>query len=897
MGRRKHWKQVTAGVALSGMTIMQLLSPCAVWAESTADAVNASQQTVEIQSTQAKTSQLQLVSETPVTAGAVLRKYIKTFQRGEETVQVTSNVVVVDLYNPNVKLDVMTGSNEQLTQRETVLNMAKQTGAVAGVNGDYYNVQGEGSPLGPSISEGTMITSPSQLTGLYAFGVTNDRKPVIDMYTFEGTVTAVDGESYALSGINKTYYYTEPDHEHSHQHKIYLYTSAWGQKDRGNDGSTTPTEVLVVDGIIEQISLGEKLDMVVPENGYILRAAGNARAFVEENLRVGDPIDIEYEMKSIHPDNTYTDQDFQMMIGGHTILVENGQAATYSRDISSIDGYRSRTGVGYSEDGRYVYLITADHAEDSAGLSIKEFQELMLDIGVWKGMNLDGGGSTQLVSRPLGSFEPKLVNTTEFGGERQIVNGLGVYSTAPDGELKGILIDGSQILFMNEQTDYQYRAYDEYFNPIDTMDTAVNWSDNGGLGIFEDNTYTAIKSGTTQITATSGNATESKEIRVLSRNDLASLEFVSGMSSVLTPGQTYAVRLEAVTKDGIKKTVPYESVEWEFIGFDGSVQEEGIVVDQVGDLGYGQIIARYDDFSTMMTMTAGVEQTLVDFDEQLPLITKEVYPAEVDGSLSASEPFHDSNGNALILHYDFTEGSGSKALYASFQDDEGIQIPGQPLQMKMDVYGDHSYNWIAAELLDADGALHRAYLSKNMNWSGWKTVSLDLASLNLKQPLKLKRVYVVNPEDGQDERALEGTIAFDEITFQYASEMEQLTNPKVFLKLNEPQLRVDETLVELDQSPVLKDNYTLIPIRFIVDALGGDVRWDQDTKKITVIKGDDLLEMWLGSTEMVKNGQWITSPMAPAVLQERTMVPLRFIAETLGWEVGWDQETKEITLQ
>lgn len=86
-----------------------------------------------------------------------------------------------------------------------------------------------------------------------------------------------------------------------------------------------------------------------------------------------------------------------MMIGGHTILVNGGQAATFSRSTSSLGGYRARTALGYSQDGQYAYVIAVEKNDNSAGMSLAELQSFMTDIGVWKGLNLDGGGSTTMV--------------------------------------------------------------------------------------------------------------------------------------------------------------------------------------------------------------------------------------------------------------------------------------------------------------------------------------------------------------------------------------------------------------------------------------------------------------------------------------------------------------------
>ncbi|CAM3526176.1 stalk domain-containing protein [Marinicrinis lubricantis] len=749
--------------------------------------------------------------------------------------------------------------------------------------------------MGPSVSEGTVITSPIKLQGLYTFGINQNNKPVIDMYTFQGQITAANGSMFPLEGINQTYYWVSKT-EHSHQNKIYLYTSAWGSKDRGNDGATTPTEVLIRNGIIEQISIGQKLDMLVPEDGYILRAAGTAKTYVEQNLKVGDPIHIDYSMQSTNPNNTEDPTTFKMLIGGHTILVKDGQAAQYSRDVSGIGGNRSRTGVGYTQDRRYVYLITADHSADSAGLTVSEFQRLMLKLGIYQGINLDGGGSTQLVSRPLGAVNPVLVNTTEFGGQRQIVNGIGVYSTAPQGTVKGIFVDGTDVLFIGEKASFSLRAYDQYYNPMSIGTDQVKWSVKNGVGAFANGEFVAVGKGTETISAVSGNAKATKEVRIIGSEEVQSLQLSLGQTVMVTPGTTIPLTAEAVLQDGSKRSVPLTSLEWEFRGFQGALGEQGIDVQSVNGTGTAQIIARYDGFSTMLTLHSGEDRLFADFDTKQLAPAVKVTPTEIRGAVTTAQ-VGGSSGNALRIDYDFTEGAGTKAVYAAFNNDLGVAVEGEPMQMKMDLYGDNSYNWVRAIVVDANGKEQYVDFTRNVNWTGWQTVTADLTPLDLAYPIKLKRIYVVNPEDGQDERAAVGSMAIDNIKFQYPVERAQASYSTVYFKVGSKEMNVDGIAMKVDQAPIVNNYNTMIPIRFIVDALGGEVIWNNQAKKLTIIKGDSLIDMWLDNPEMIYNGKRVTAPIAPQAMNGRTMVPLRFIAETLGWKVGWDQKTNSITLQ
>lgn len=845
---------------------------------------------------------VKLISEEPITSGATLRTYRWTSIRSGQTVNTTARVIVVDLHNPNVKLDVMTGVDGKFTKKQPVLGMAKETGAIAGVNGDFFATGAEGVPMGAEIRSGTLTTSPSELTGMYAFGVTKNNEPVIDTFGFEGSIVAADGQSFPLAGINQTYYWKEPDKQHSHAHAMYIYTSDWGSISRANDSWTIPTEVLVVNDVVQEISSGKPMQRSAPENGYILRAHGKAAEFIEKHLEVGDPIEANYKLVPRH--SNVDPSTFKMLIGGHSILVNDGKAASYSRDVSSVGGSRSRTGIGYSQDKQKAFLVTVDRTTDrggdSAGMTLSEFRDFMTQVGVWKGMMLDGGGSTQLVSRPLGSFDIELANETEFGNQRAVVNGLGLYSLAPEGSLKGMIISGEPTLFINQRAEFDLRAYDNYYNPVRVDDGSVKWSAPTQLGHFQDNIFIPKHSGTGMVTAKSGNVTKEYGVHIIGSEELNEMMIRHSEGYMLSPGTKLEVPVRVVTKDKQILEVPAESVQWEFKGFDAKVEDGRIIVDQVvEEAEYGQLIANYDGFRSMVAFPTGITRKWTDFDGEALPITFAGYPSYVEGTARQvyGLPGDEPNNSVLLIEYDFSEGSDTKAAYAVFNGAEGIELEDKPQQMSLRVRGDNSLNWLRVEFEDNNGKKHLVDVTQNINWTGWKTVNVDLNQYNMSYPVKLKRIYVANPAQYQDEREVRGAVAVDDIHFQYERELKDLKRPTIELTVNEPTIKMDEELIQIDQAPVVIDGTTLVPLRFVIDALGGEVSWDNEEKRAGVIRGDQLADLWIGKKEVIIGGKRAESRVEPQIINQRTMIPLRLISEQFGWKVIWNQEKKTITLQ
>ncbi|MCS7459963.1 stalk domain-containing protein [Paenibacillus doosanensis] len=826
-----------------------------------------------------------------LTSGAVMKKYVWKSTRSNKEITTNGNVIEVDLTNPNVKLDVMTGTNDQFTKKQSVLGMATETKAVAGVNGDFYNTQAEGVPMGPEIENGRLMATPPYLPGFYSFAISKDNKPIVDLFTFQGSVTTKDGAKFALGGINKTYYWFEPGGEHSHVDAMFMYTNAWGQSDRSNDGVTVPTEVLVQKGIIQKIADNTTIDMIAPQDGYILRASGKAADFVRQHMKIGDPLKADYDILPQDSTKTYDTKNFKMMIGGHTILVDGGQPTDFSREVDSLCCYRSRTAIGYSQDEKTAYIITVDNSGDSKGLSMKELQQFMIKVGVWKGMNLDGGGSTQMVARPLGEFNPVLINKTETGIQRKVVNGVGVFSTAPQGDVKELFIQAPDFLFLNEQAPLNFKGYDEYYNPIESGSVTAQWSSDNGT--FKDNVFTPTKLGIAKVTAASGKGSQSAEIPVVGRNDLAGLQ-IDATNIALSEGGSYKLPVIATTKSGKSREVPPQLIDWEVLGMKAEVKDGILTVNSLADAKQLQLIARYDGYSTMLTLPIGKDSVWYDLDHNAVLTNSGSKPEE---SVAASVYIRESaaKNKYLELNYDFSKATGEKWAYANM--DTGIQIEGQPQFIKMKVDGDESLNSLRTEIKDNSGKVYYVELAKNINWKGWKQVSADLSDLDLKFPIVVKSVYVYSESVGQDERATVGKIGIDDITFTYKGQLSVPSNNSVKLTVNKTAVTVNNKNMTLEQAPVIVSGNTLIPIRFVTDALGGTVRWDDKERKVTVIRGDKLIDLWIDNPDLLVNGKRITAEVAPKIMNDVTVVPLRILSENMGWKVTWDEKTKQITLQ
>jgi len=100
---------------------------------------------------------------------------------------------------------------------------------------------------------------------------------------------------------------------------------------------------------------------------------------------------------------------------------------------------------------------------------------------------------------------------------------------------------------------------------------------------------------------------------------------------------------------------------------------------------------------------------------------------------------------------------------------------------------------------------------------------------------------------------------------------------------------VDGEKLNFDQPPIIKEDRTLVPMRKIFEALDASVFWDEPSQSVMAVRGTDVFLLYIGKAELYKNGEVVYTMSVPAqIVNDRTLVPLRAVSESLGCEVAWD---------
>jgi photosystem II stability/assembly factor-like uncharacterized protein len=124
-----------------------------------------------------------------------------------------------------------------------------------------------------------------------------------------------------------------------------------------------------------------------------------------------------------------------------------------------------------------------------------------------------------------------------------------------------------------------------------------------------------------------------------------------------------------------------------------------------------------------------------------------------------------------------------------------------------------------------------------------------------------------------------------------------LPSHRLALTIGSLVMTADGRSVMLDSSPIIREGRTLLPIRAVIEALEGTVTWDAVQRKATVTLGVHTVEVWIGSKNARVDGINVALDVAAIIVNSRTLLPLRFVAENLGCTVTWDAVSRTVTIE
>lgn len=660
------------------------------------------------------------VTKTDLSSGVTYEQHLKLTNGG----WVNINAMRVDLTNPNVDVKPLYPSTS-LSKKEKLSTLAAaEKNLIGAVNADFFDPKSS-STLGQIIDNGELITTGTSNANMASLNISKDNLAFVEYWKDYGLTLTNPKMDLPITFKNKPYL----DYD-----RAIIFDQSWAAKSYGNTLGKPIIEMLIVDNrVVSIVENGPPMD--IPENGYVVSAVGKRLEDIRNNFMVDDPVLLDYNVNL---------KDLDFSIGGGSLMVKNGQAVTSF--TTNIAGNHPRTAVGISQDRRQLIIITVDgRTSNFRGVTQPELAKILIELGAYEAINLDGGGSTEMLVKNLGQTSPKIVNTPSDGGERRVHNGIGIISKSESGALDQLMInlDSSKML-LQSPVGIQLSGVDANRNTVALDPAQIKWSISDNAGSVSGGQFIPTKPGKISITALYGDKTISKEINVY--KDIIDLEIQPKVIQ-LKNGASTKMTLTGYTSGGYTLPVSATNVIWSIPNNLISIAADGTVT--AGSTGgKGVLTATIDGVKKHIPVIVGADMTVVDNFNQgtalPPNATLTSYPALVAGSYNYVGGGKDGS-LAGQINYDFTGTDQTRAVYLNFNNG-GLVLNTLPDKIGLDVFGTFGNNhWLRAKLVDANGKAATVDLEKNINWTDWKYVEAAVPR-DLVAPIKVAQVYLVEDD-------------------------------------------------------------------------------------------------------------------------------------------------------
>lgn len=281
---------------------------------------------------------------------------------------------------------------------------ADRAGAVAAVNGDFFDLAHTDAPHGVGVADGVLLHARAKGWNDTAV-IGGDGRGRVETFRLSATATLPDGP-VAVGNLNSG---------NVAQDGVGAYTPVWGEADLAETvkGASEVHAVRVRDGVVAEVADDAGGWRPGADTVLIGREAGAEALAV---LAVGDPVTVDV-----------ADPGVRTAISGNEVLLRDGETV-------APDGYspNPRTAVGFSADGARMWLVTVDgRSDDSVGMTYVELAGFLARLGADDVLSLDGGGSSTMVARLPGADGLSVRNHPSMGYERDVPNGIGFRITQP----------------------------------------------------------------------------------------------------------------------------------------------------------------------------------------------------------------------------------------------------------------------------------------------------------------------------------------------------------------------------------------------------------------------------------------------------------------------------------
>ena len=662
------------------------------------------------------------------------------------------NVIRANLSDEYTKIEPIT-SEKGVGNRAPLSSMIKSSGAIAGVNGDFFYMGDPTYTYGPIIKDEKVITSPLPYSyGYPTVSMLLNNNVDISVWNPKITLYGSDGSAFDITVLNKT---------SSIDWGATILTTDWNSTSPGYDGKKDIVEVVVIDNTVSEVRKNQP-STVIPKQGYVIASS--------------NPTTMEQMMQSFIPSQNVTlniELDFspenvEWAFGALNYLVKDGQLNEISDEVL---GTNPRTAIGFNKDNTEMIMVTIDgRNKNYVGVKQTELAEIMMSLGAYNAVNMDGGGSTTMGVDFLKNSNITVVNIPSDGRERKIASGVGVFNTSPESNNVSMIeiIPNQDKVFNNTEVALELKYFNEYYTPLDVNKNNVELTVSpADAGKIVNNVFYPSKAGKAIITAEANNIEGQVEINVL---DIpVALKFNTD-SLTLGFGDTYEIgEILGIDKDGNSADIPAKYVSYSYRNKIGKV-ENGIFT--AGDVSNtGAISATFGTAVKHIQVKVGYRYKTINRFEDLANLKLTLYPENSSGNISISQDFVKEGNKSLKLDYDFTQMTDQSISFVEFgKDGEGIKLEEKPKAIGMWVYGDGKNHWLRTRITDVYDNQIKLTFADEVNWTGWKWVEAHIPD-GTTYPVTLKNIYLAEINETRKDT---GTIYIDNLRIMYEPKDKQL---------------------------------------------------------------------------------------------------------------------------
>lgn len=679
----------------------------------------------------------------------------------------TENMVT---YTPNTAVTPIVTYGGVLTACNSISSMAKTLEGqgyrvVAGINGDYYNVN-NGLPIGIVVTNGELKSTDG---GYYAIGFRADGTAVLGKPGVKVTADLgyelLDEASFParvvrqLGGVNKARVATGG---------IYLYTYDFNS--RHTTGTTDPGVelvctiqsgslamngsplVLTVDSV-----LTDAAGTAVPEGKVVLSVNNQSDAYHLNALK-NVPVGATLTLNVSTTDPAWS--DVQHAVGSLYSLVQNGAVSSGLEN-----NVNPRTAVGQKADGTLIfYTIDGRKAGHSIGASLTQVAQRMIELGCVTALCLDGGGSTTMTVTAPDATAAKTINRPSGGSERLVSNQIFLVATnQPSGQLGHFYVsaDNSYVL-AGSKVNIAASPVDTNYIPM----TSANYSLSTSAGEITDAGVLTTPSAGGEVTVTASGNGQSGSTTVHAITTPDSISVKNGATAVtslsVAPGNSVTLTASAVYKHLALKADP-EAFTWTVNGDIGTVDNTGKFTATNPGTGTLTVSAGGKSVTVNVTVSEIALSTVEDFENGVPAAADYSYGATLSG-----------NTNSNYVRYGLQSGKLDYTLDAANTSTLAFATPysiGTAYsQLSLWVYGDGSNNALSIQV--SDGTNVSDLSAGLLDFTGWKQISVTLpAGTSFLNGLKISGGGgTFTMEDGSEQTingAPSGTLYLDQIVGAY----------------------------------------------------------------------------------------------------------------------------------